>query len=108
MEENLMAYYNQIPGNQMFQQMFGGAPNMKGMPMPPMPPMPPMQQMPAPFSGKIPTKPEPGFKFDENQFFSMTSTLDKNSLQQLVVQARNQGISEDDIKKGLEILLQHR
>lgn len=98
-----MAYYNRIPGNQMFQQMFGGAPNMKGIPIPPMPPMPQ-----TPFSGKIPTKPEPGFKFDENQFFSMTSTLDKNSLQQLVAQARNQGISEEDIKKGLEILLQHR
>lgn len=95
-----MAYYNQIPNNQMMQQFFGGAPGMKSMPMPPMPPMP--------FGGKIPMKPEPGFKFDENQFFSMTSTLDKNSLQQLVAQARNQGISEDDIKKGLEILLQHR
>lgn len=102
-----MAYYNQTPNNQMIQQFFGGAPGMKGMPM--MPPMPPMPQMPPiPFGGKIPMKPEPGFKFDENQFFSMTSTLDKNSLQQLVAQARNQGISEDDIKKGLEILLQHR
>ena len=97
-----MAYYNQTPNNQMMQQFFGGAPRMKGIPMPPMP------QMQIPFGGKIPTKPEPGFNFDENQFFSMTSTLDKNSLRQLVAQARNQGISEEDIKKGLEILLQHR
>lgn len=103
-----MTYYNQTPNNQMMQQIFGGAPRMKGIPMPPMPPMPQMPQMQIPFGSKIPTKPEPGFNFDENQFFSMTSTLDKNSLQQLVAQARNQGISEDDIKKGLEILLQHR
>ena len=27
MEENLMAYYNQTPNNQMMQQFFGGAPS---------------------------------------------------------------------------------
>jgi len=44
----------------------------------------------------------------EEQFFSFTSTLDKESLQKLIHQARTRGISETDIKKGVEILLQHR
>lgn len=44
----------------------------------------------------------------ENQFFSFTSTLDKKALSTLVQQARMRGISDEDIKTGLDILLQHR
>ena len=44
----------------------------------------------------------------EEQFFSVTSTLDKASLQKLVSQARSRGISDKDIQAGLNILLQHR
>ena len=41
----------------------------------------------------------------EDQFLSIVSTLDRNSLQRLVAQARAKGISENDIKAGLEIML---
>lgn len=41
----------------------------------------------------------------EDQFLSIVSTLDRNSLQRLVAQARAKGISENDIKTGLEIML---
>ena len=41
----------------------------------------------------------------EEQFLSIASTLDRASLQRLVAQARTKGISENDIKAGLEILL---
>jgi len=44
----------------------------------------------------------------EKQFFSVASTLNKQALQKLVAQARKKGISEEDIREGLNILLQHR
>lgn len=47
-------------------------------------------------------------QISEQQFFSLTSTLDKNSLRKLVNQARMRGISDQDIQSGLNILLQHR
>lgn len=46
-------------------------------------------------------------QINENDFFALTSTLDKQSLQRLVAQARSCGISEADIKTGLELLLNH-
>lgn len=43
----------------------------------------------------------------EDEFFQLTQTLDKSSLQKLVAQARSRGISDTDIKSGLDILLKH-
>ena len=47
-------------------------------------------------------------QMSEKQFFSVASTLNKQALQKLVAQARKKGISEEDIREGLNILLQHR
>lgn len=69
---------NPYNSNSLTQQIFGGAQN---------------KQIP---------------NISEQQFFSVTSTLDKTSLQKLVSQARLQGISDQDIQSGLDILLQHR
>lgn len=69
---------NNFNQNPLMQQIFGGAQN---------------KQIP---------------NISESQFFSVTSTLDKASLQKLVNQARMRGISDQDIQAGLNILLQHR
>ena len=44
----------------------------------------------------------------EAQFLSFTSTLNKQSWQSLVKQARARGISDTDIEAGLNILLNKR
>lgn len=60
------------------------------------------------FGGARSSTSKPVPNVSPNQFFALTSTLDKQSLQKLVAQARAQGISDTDIKSGLDILLQHR
>lgn len=47
-------------------------------------------------------------QISETDFFQLTATLDKQSLQRLVAQARSRGISDKDIQAGLELLLQQR
>lgn len=43
-----------------------------------------------------------------NQLQSVVSTIDKAGWQKLVAQAKSRGIPEDQIKQGLEFLLQRR
>ncbi len=45
---------------------------------------------------------------DQKQFRQLAVTLDKNSLQQLVQRARQQGVSEQDIEAGVNFILNLR
>lgn len=45
---------------------------------------------------------------DQQQFRQLAVTLDKNSLQQLVQRARQQGVSEQDIEAGVNFILNLR
>lgn len=45
---------------------------------------------------------------DKKQFRQLAVTLDKNSLQQLVQRARQQGVSEQDIEAGVNFILNLR
>ena len=45
---------------------------------------------------------------DQKQFRQLAVTLDKNSLQQLVQRARQQGVSEQDIDAGVNFILNLR
>lgn len=45
---------------------------------------------------------------DQQKFTSAVANLDKNALAQLVNQARQQGISEQEIEAGLNFLLKIR
>lgn len=45
---------------------------------------------------------------DQKKFASAISKMDKQSLANLVVQARQQGISEEEIESGLNFLLKLR
>lgn len=45
---------------------------------------------------------------DQKQFRQLAVTLDKNSLQQLVQRARQQGVSEQDIEAGINFILNLR
>lgn len=45
---------------------------------------------------------------DQQQFRQLAATLDKNSLQQLVQRARQQGMAERDIEEGINFILNLR
>lgn len=61
-----------------------------------------------PFSRQTPVFPQNNQRqmpaFNPEQFAQVTMTLDQASLQKLVAMARMQGISDNDIQAGLQII----
>lgn len=89
---------NQSPNliNWLLTNQMGSAQNMRmGMPM--MPQMPMMSQ-------NQQTQPP----INQSQFQQYAHKITDDNLKQLVIQARKQGISEDEIKQGLEFIMNMR
>lgn len=89
---------NQSPNliNWLLTNQMGSAQNM-GMGMPMMPQMPMMSQN---------QQSQP--PINQSQFQQFAHKITDDNLKQLVAQARQQGISEDEIKQGLEFIMNMR
>lgn len=89
---------NQSPNliNWLLTNQMGSAQNM-GIGMPMMPQMPMMSQN---------QQSQP--PINQSQFQQFAHKITDDNLRQLVVQARQQGISEDEIKQGLEFIMNMR
>lgn len=89
---------NQSPNliNWLLTNQMGSAQNM-GMGMPMMPQMPMMSQN---------QQSQP--PINQSQFRQYAHKITDDNLKQLVVQARQQGISEEEIKQGLEFIMNMR
>ena len=89
---------NQSPNliNWLLTNQMGSAQNM-GMGMPMMPQMPMMSQN---------QQSQP--PINQSQFQQYAHKITDDNLKQLVVQARQQGISEEEIKQGLEFIMNMR
>ena len=89
---------NQSPNliNWLLTNQMGSAQNM-GMGMPMMPQMPMMSQN---------QQSQP--PINQSQFRQYAHKITDDNLKQLVIQARKQGISEEEIKQGLEFIMNMR
>lgn len=89
---------NQSPNliNWLLTNQMGSAQNM-GMGMPMMPQMPMMSQ-----------NQQSQLPINQSQFQQFAHKITDDNLRQLVVQARQQGISENEIKQGLEFIMNMR
>lgn len=89
---------NQSPNliNWLLTNQMGSAQNM-GMGMPMMPQMPMMSQN---------QQSQP--PINQSQFQQYAHKITDDNLKQLVIQARKQGISEEEIKQGLEFIMNMR
>ena len=87
---------NQSPNliNWLLTNQMGSAQNMGMHMMPQMPMMPQNQQTQPPIN--------------QSQFQQYAHKITDDNLKQLVVQARQQGISEEEIKQGLEFIMNIR
>lgn len=98
------------PFAMMMNMMNQGMPNMGGAPsMGPMNPMNnginPMAQMMSMMQNRN-QKPQQIIPLNQTQFKQYVSNIDDNVLQQLVQQARQQGISDNDIEAGINFIKQ--
>lgn len=99
------------PFSMMMNMMNGGGMN-KGMPiMPGMGNMGnmgnnPMAQMMQMMQGRNNQTSSNNIPLNQNQFKQFLPNIDDNMLQQLVQQARNQGMSDSDIQAGLNFIKQ--